>query len=137
MKIQFWNTDKGFFLANEGTYYIQLIDDKATLVSKIIIEINNDEYPRYKEYCKGKLFAKIIRVETYPNYVGKGYATKLMNFLIKKFKYYNILLLCSPCKREENTDILKTVSDLEKFYSKFGFIRTNELLPTMIKQAYK
>ena len=88
MKIQFWNTDKGFFLANEGTYYIQLIDDKATLVSKIIIEINNDEYPRYKEYCKGKLFAKIIRVETYPNYVGKGYATKLMNFLIKKFKYY-------------------------------------------------
>ena len=72
MKIQFWNTDKGFFLANEGTYYIQLIDDKSTLVSKIIIEINNDEYPRYKEYCKGKLFAKIIRVETYPNYVGKG-----------------------------------------------------------------
>lgn len=137
MKIQFWNTDKGFFLANEGTYYIQLIDDKATLVSKIIIEINNDEYPRYKEYCKGKLFAKIIRVETYPNYVGKGYATKLMNFLIKKFEYYNILLLCSPCKREENTDTLKTISDLEMFYSKFGFIRTNELLPTMIKQAYK
>lgn len=137
MKIQFWNTDKGFFLANEGTYYIQLIDDKATLVSKIIIEINNDEYPRYKEYCKGKLFAKIIRVETYPNYVGKGYATKLMNFLIKKFEYYNILLLCSPCKREENTDTLKTISDLEMFYSKFGFIRTNELLPTMIKQAKK
>lgn len=135
MKIQFWNTDKGFFLANEGTYYIQLIDDKATLVSKIIIEINNDEYPRYKEYCKGNRFAKIIRVETHPNYVGKGYATKLMNFLIKKFRCYNILLLCSPCKREENTDTLNTVSDLEKFYSKFGFIRTNELLPTMIKQS--
>ena len=135
MKIQFWNTDKGFFLANEGTYYIQLIDDKATLVSKIIIEINNDEYLRYKEYCKGKLFAKIIRVETYPNYVGKGYATKLMNFLIKKFEYYNILLLCSPCKREENTDTLKTISDLEMFYSKFGFIRTNELLPTMIRKS--
>ena len=135
MKIQFWNIDKGFFLANEGTYYIQLIDDKATLVSKIIIEINNDEYPRYKEYCKGNRFAKIIRVETYPNYVGKGYATKLMNFLIKKFKYYNILLLCSPCKREENTDTLKTISDLEMFYSKFGFIRTNELLPTMIRKS--
>ena len=135
MKIQFWNTDKGFFLANEGTYYIQLIDDKATLVSKIIIEINNDEYPRYKEYCKGKLFAKIIRVETHPNYIGKGYATKLMNFLIKKFKYYNILLLCCPCKREEDTDTLKTISDLEMFYSKFGFIRTKELLPTMILKA--
>ena len=60
-----------------------------------------------------------------------------MKFLIKKFEYYNILLLCSPCKREENTDTLKTISDLEMFYSKFGFIRTNELLPTMIKQAKK
>lgn len=127
MKIQFWNTDK-------GTYYIQLIDDKATLVSKIIIEINNDEYPRYKEYCNGNKLAKIIRVETHPNYVGKGYATKLMNFLIKKFKYYNILLLCSPC-RNNGTDTLKTVADLQMFYSKFGFVRTEELLPTMILKA--
>ena len=135
MKIQFWNTNKGFFSSNEGTYYIQLIDDKATLVSKIIIEINNDEYPRYKEYCNGDKLAKIIRIETHPNYIGKGYATKLMNFLIKKFKYYNIVLLCSPQKRCEDIDTLKTISDLEMFYSKFDFIRTNELLPTMIRKA--
>ena len=135
MKIQFWNTDKGFFLVNEGTYYAQLIDDTATLVSRIIIEIDNDEYPRYKEYCKGNKLAKIIRVETHSNYVGKGYASKLIKFVINKFKGYNLVLLCSPCKRIENTDTLKTVSDLENFYSKFGFVRTNEFLPTMIRKS--
>jgi GNAT superfamily N-acetyltransferase len=128
MKIQFWET-------NNKCYCIQLIDDTATLVSKMIIDIDCDEYPRYKKYCKGNKIAKIIRIETYPNYVGKGYASKLIKFAIKKFQDYNLVLLCSPYKRDENTDTLKTVEDLEIFYSKFGFIRTNEFLPTMIKKS--
>ena len=33
------------------------------------------------------------------------------------------------------TDTLKTATDLQIFYSKFGFVRTNELLQTMIYKA--
>ena len=123
------------YLKSNDKCYIQLIDNTAILISKIIIDINCDEYPRYKEYCNGTKLVKIIRVETNPNYIGKGYASKLIKFAIQKFKEYNFLLLCSPCKRLENTDTLKTISDLEMFYSKFGFVRTNELLPTMIRKS--
>jgi len=128
MKIQFWEI-------NKGTYCIQLINNKATLVSKMIVEIDNNEYPRYKEYCNNDKIVKIIRIETKPYYVGKGYASKLLKFIIKKFKNYNLLLLCSPQKRFEDTDTLTTVADLQMFYSKFGFVKTNELLPTMIRKS--
>ena len=55
--------------------------------------------------------------------------------LLLKYKNTNFVLLCSPCKRLENTDTLKTATDLQIFYAKFGFVRTNELLPTMIYKA--
>jgi GNAT superfamily N-acetyltransferase len=127
MKIQYWESC--------GKCYIQLIDNTATLVSKAIIDLNCDEYIRYKEYCNNDRLAKIIRIETNSNYVGKGYASKLLNFVIKKFKNYNLLLLCSPQKRCEDTDTLTTVADLQMFYSKFGFVKTDELLPTMIRKS--
>ena len=127
MKIQYWE--------NKCKCYLQLIDDTATLVSSLTIDIECDEYSRYKEYCHGNKLAKIIRVETNPSYVGKGYASKLIRYAIKKLNGYNLVLLCSPCKRSGNPDTLVTVGNLEKFYSKFGFIRTNELLPTMIRKA--
>lgn len=127
MKIQYWESN--------GKGYLQLIDNTATLVSKVIIDLNCDEYTRYKEYCNNDKLAKIIRIETNPYYVGKGYASKLLKFAIKKLKNYNLLLLCSPQRRLEETDTLKTVSDLQMFYSKFGFIKTDELLPTMIRKS--
>jgi GNAT superfamily N-acetyltransferase len=86
-------------------------------------------------YIANKL-VKIVRVETNPNYVGQGIATKLIQLAIKQFESYNFVLLCSPAKRTENTDTLKTVSDLQMFYSKFGFVKTTEFLPTMVKKAY-
>ena len=89
MKIQYWESS--------GKGYLQLIDNTSTLVSKVIIDFNCNEYQRYKEY--------------------------------------NLILLCSPQKRWEDTDTLKTVADLEMFYSKFGFVRTDELLPTMIRKS--
>jgi GNAT superfamily N-acetyltransferase len=104
-------------------------------IGTVTIEIDCNEYPRFKEYCNGNKLAKIVGVETKPNYVGLGIATKLLKETIKKFKNYNLVLLCSPHKRWEDTDTLKTVADLQMFYSKFGFIRTNELLPTMILKA--
>ena len=119
----------------KGDIFAQLFDNSGLWLSTIIININCDEYPRYKEYCNGNKLAKIVRVETNPHYVGKGYASQLMREVIEKFKNYNLLLLCCPCKRCGNTDTLNTVSDLQMFYSKFGFKRTNELLPTMILKA--
>jgi len=126
MKIQYLETN--------NKCYIHAINDEAVVVSTIVIDINCDEYPRYKKYCNGDNLAKIIRVETKPYYVGKGYASKLLNFAIKKFKNYNLLLLCSPQRRWEDTDTIKTVAELQMFYSKFGFIKTDELLPTMIRK---
>jgi predicted GNAT family N-acyltransferase len=55
--------------------------------------------------------------------------------VISRFKAYNIVLLCSPQKREGDCDTLKSVTDLKKFYEKFGFKKTGELLPTMIRKA--
>ena len=118
-----------------GKYYIQAFNNEEMWLSTVILDTNCDEYPRYKEYCNGDKLAKIIRVETNPNYVGQGIATKLIKNTIDKYKEYNLILLCSPQKRWEDTDTLKTVADLEMFYSKFGFVRTDELLPTMIRKS--
>ena len=123
------------YLEANNKCYIHTINDEAVVVSTIVIDINCDEYPRYKEYCNGDKLAKIIRVETKPYYVGKGYASKLLKFAIKKFKNYNLLLLCSPQRRWEDTDTIKTVVELQMFYSKFGFVKTDELLPTMIRKT--
>jgi predicted GNAT family acetyltransferase len=65
------------YLESNNKCYIHAINDEAVVVSTIVIDINCDEYPRYKEYCNGDNLAKIIRVETKPYYEGKGYASKL------------------------------------------------------------
>lgn len=123
------------YFEHNNNYFIQAFNNE-TLIGNIIIDTNCSEYPRYKEYCNGNKLAKIIRVETNPNYVGQGIATKLIKNTIDKYKEYNLILLCSPQKRLEDTDTLKTVSDLQMFYSKFGFVKTTEFLPTMVRKAY-
>lgn len=121
------------YLVLNNQCYIQAYNEEETWLSTVILNINCDEYPRYKEYCNGNKLAKIIRVETNPNYVGQGIASTLIRNAIKKYKDYNFVLLCSPQRRCEDTDTLTTVEDLQMFYSKFGFIKTNELLPTMVR----
>ena len=123
------------YFKHNNNYFIQAFNNE-TLIGNIIIDTNCSEYPRYKEYCNGDKLVKIIRVETNPNYVGQGIATKLIRLAIKQFEDYNFVLLCSPAKRTEDTDTLKTVSDLQMFYSKFGFVKTTEFLPTMVRKAY-
>lgn len=121
------------YLVLNNQCYIQAYNEEETLLSTVILNINCDEYARYKEYCNGNKLAKIIRVETNPNYIGQGIASTLIQNAIEKYKDYNFVLLCSPQKRLEDTDTLTTVKDLQMFYSKFGFVKTNELLPTMIR----
>jgi len=121
------------YLVLNNQCYIQAYNEEETLLSTVILNINCDEYPRYKEYCNGNKLAKIVRVETNPNYIGQGIASTLIKNAINKYKDYNFVLLCSPQKRLEDTDTLTTVKDLQMFYSKFGFVKTNELLPTMIR----
>ena len=76
---------------------------------------------------------KIVRLETSPNHVGEGIASSLMNKFIDSHKDYNMYLLVSPQAREKDT--LRSITDLKKFYEKFGFRKTGELLPTMIRKA--
>ena len=79
--------------------------------------------------------AKIVYVITDIKHINKGIATMLMNKAIEDFGGYDLTLLVKPMPRDgENIDHRFT-SGLIKFYSKFGFIRTNELLPTMIRKA--
>lgn len=91
------------------------------------------EYNRYKHLCNGDKMLKIVRLETSPNHVGEGIASSLMNKFIDSHKDYNMYLLVSPQAREKDT--LRSVTDLKKFYEKFGFRKTGELLPTMIRKA--
>ena len=91
------------------------------------------EYNRYKHLCNGDKMLKIVRLETSPNHVGEGIASSLMNKFIDTYKDYNMYLLVSPQARENDT--LRSVTDLKKFYEKFGFRKTGELVPTMIRKA--
>ena len=108
--------------------------NENVLVSQVTIDVYGD-YFRYQKYCNGHKIARIVRVETTPSYVGRGFGTRVMK---KALEYldklgYNSYLLVSPQTREK--DILRTVADLKSFYSKFGFKKTGELLPTMIRKA--
>lgn len=107
---------------------------KKTLVSQVTIDMYGD-YQRYKDYCNMDKVARIVRVETSPSYVGRGFGTMVMK---KALEYldklgYNSYLLVSPQSREK--DILRTVADLKVLYGKFGYKSTEELLPTMIRKA--
>ena len=115
--------------------FVHAFDKDGKWLSTVSIELDCGEYPRYKNLCNGEKIAKIVRVETNPHYVGNGIASKLLRHTIRRFKEYNIVLLCKPQHRWEDTDTLKTISDLKNFYSKFGFRKTGELLPTMIRKA--
>ena len=103
-------------------------------MGKVCVELDTDDYPRYKNLCNGKNIAKIVRVETEREYCGYGVASAIIRRILYYFYDYNFILLCSPSPRGHN-DTLKTVTDLKNFYSKFGFKKTNELLPTMIRPA--
>jgi len=115
--------------------FVDAFDKDDKWLSTVSIELDCGEYPRYKNLCNGEKIAKIVRVETSPHYVGNGIASELLRHTIRTFKEYNIVLLCKPQHRWEDTDTLKTISDLKNFYSKFGFRKTGELLPTMIRKA--
>ena len=93
----------------------------GTHLGKVCVELDTDDYPRYKNLCNGKNIAKIVRVETEREYCGYGVASAIIRRILYYFYDYNF--------------ILKTVTDLKNFYSKFGFKKTNELLPTMIRSA--
>ena len=107
---------------------------KKTLVSQVTIDMYG-EYPRYKDYCNGDKIARIVRLETSPSYLGRGFGTMAMKKAIEYLDKcgYNSYLLVSPQSREK--DVLKTVADLKAFYGKFGYKSTRELLPTMIRKV--
>ena len=93
------------------------------------------EHDRYKDKCNGDKLLKIVRIEVSSRHTNEGVATLLINELIKRHPQYNFYLLCHPMPRGECDEKHKTVKDLRRFYSKFGFVPCGELLPTMIRKA--
>ncbi len=93
------------------------------------------EFNRYKNLCNGDKLLKIVRVETAREFTGCGVASALLKELFRRYPHDNFYLLCHPMPRGECDETHKTVKDLRRFYSKFGFRPCGELLPTMIRKA--
>ena len=100
-----------------------------------IVYSTDVERERYQGICNGTKLMKIVRVETNELYCGCGVATALIQSILKDYSEWNIYLLCKPMPRGNCDETHKTVKDLRRFYSKFGFVPCGELLPTMIKKA--
>lgn len=100
-----------------------------------IVLSDDIEYDRYKDKCNGDKLLKIVRLEVSSYHTNKGVATALLKELFRRYPQYNFYLLCHPMPRGECDEKHKTVKDLRRFYSKFGFKPCGELLPTMIRKA--
>lgn len=122
------------YRASPRVHDIRAYECSGECLGQIVLEFTND-YPRYKHLCNGEKLLNITRVETKATYTNEGVASALINEAINRYKDYNMVLLCSPQKREGDYDTLKSVTDLKKFYEKFGFRKTGELIPTMIRKA--
>ena len=100
-----------------------------------IVLSDDIEYDRYKDKCNGDKLLKIVRLETSSNHTNNGVGSALINKTIELYPEYNMYLLCHPMPRGNCDETHKTVGDLKRFYSKFGFVSCGELLPTMIRKA--
>lgn len=119
-----------------GTRFCHAYEAKTGVhLGKVIVDTKNAEYERYKHLCNGNKLAKIVRVETDSEYCGCGVATGLLKEVIRVYKDYNLYLLCRPMPRGNCDKKHRTVNDLKRFYSKFGFENCGELLPTMIRKC--
>jgi len=114
----------GSIFAYEGDMYL----------GRIVLS-DDIEYSRYKDKCNGSKILKIVRLETASEHTGKGVGSALIRKAIETYPEYNIYLLCHPMPRGKCDDSHKAVSDLKRFYSKFGFEPCGELLPTMIRKT--
>ena len=81
------------YLELNNKCFIKALDNE-TLLGVIVLDIKCDEYFRYKEYCNGNKLVKIVRVETNPNFIGKGIASKLIKLAIDRYNDHNFVLLC-------------------------------------------
>ena len=125
--------EKYFISKNNDTKnpsYFTVDKETGKKIGFLIAKDSSDIYCRFAEYCNGKKLMSIIIVYVQKDYIGNGIGTALINKLLKDYKDYNILLIVNPMMH-------KTLSkeELYKFYEKFGFVRTNELVCTMIKKA--
>lgn len=106
-------------------------EDNRDSVGKLILHLDYG-YSRFRHLCNGGKLAYIHRVETRYDCLHKGVATALINKAINMFPEYNLYLWVKPSIRGEKD---KNLLQLKAFYSKFGFVRTDELDPTMFRKA--
>jgi ribosomal protein S18 acetylase RimI-like enzyme len=98
-----------------------------------VVLCNNVSFNRFRHLCNGNKLLEVRCVATNLECRRRGIASALLNKVIEEYKDYNLFLLCSPS--HECDEKYKNISNLKKFYRKFGFISTGELLPTMIRKC--
>lgn len=96
----------------------------------VFVDLDGD-FNRYGQYCNGDKLAHIVRLETVYSYTKCGVAHALLNKLFENFKDWNFSLFVYPTYRGKNDYYLK---DLRKWYEQFGFVKTKELVYTMVKK---
>ena len=118
---------------NQGKHVAFFAKENTTgeRIGTLMVNPSYGGFNRYADYCKanGKL-AWVIIVKVDKRHTNQGIATALIKRAIGEFHDYNIGLEVFPCVHQNMDD-----EQLKKFYSKFGFVRTKELFPTMIRRA--
>ena len=121
-------------LNTDGDYiYLIAKNEKNCEVGRLSARLN-DGYERFKDLCNGNKCAYIYRIETSYSMLGNGIATSLIQKLLDTYKEYNFYLCAIPSKRGDKD---MGYEQLKKFYNKFGFVRTQELTPTMFRKSTK
>jgi len=108
---------------------LRKIDSKEE-VGFVIVDLQGD-FNRFGEYCIGKKLAHIIRLETAYSYTKQGIAHAVLDRLFSKYKDWNFSLFVYPTFRGENDF---NMNDLRKWYKQFGFVKTKELIYTMVRK---
>lgn len=113
-------------------YRLEVIKSEQYCYINAYVDGNSERIGKLGIEYKGDKKAKIIYVFTSPRYTNKGVATAMLNKAIEEFSDYELTLNIVPMPREGERI---TVRDLNDFYEKFGFRRTDDIcLPTMIRK---
>ena len=106
------------------------INGKEEEVGCICISSANSLRERYRKFMHSCTLREITRIYVNSNYRGVGVGTTLMRAVVAAYGDSDLILTVVPLS---STGLNK--EQLFRFYSKFGFERTDEFQETMIRKA--
>ena len=102
-------------------------------IGEVCVDLNSEDDARFVKRYSGK-FAKVVLVHTSEKYTRQGVASALLNKTIEVLNGYNLYLYVIPSKRNSRD---KDKNQLVSFYSKFGFVQTDDVLVTTMVRIVK